>query len=111
MIAKSNASKHQPRDSPLPFDMRIIHWIVDIMTDTIFITIEHIICTASNVDGIDKAVFSKGISKIPKGFLVASCNVIELVVNAAYGSAFNLSMQEETAWNRAVTDKDELAEE
>ena len=72
--------------------MRIIHWFADVMTDTFFIAVEHIVCTASDVDDIDEAVFTEGIGEVPKGFLVASGDVVELVVNATYGSAFTLDI-------------------
>ena len=81
------------------------------MTDAISTTTEHIIGTTSNVDGIYETIFAQGIGKIPKGFFVASSDVVELVVNATNGTAFHLTMQEETAWNHAVTHEDELTEE
>ena len=46
------------------------------------------------VNGIDEAVFTEGISEVPESFLVASGDVVELVVNASNGTAFDLTMQE-----------------
>ena len=91
--------------------MWIISRIANVMTDAIFITIEDIVGTAGDVDGIDEAVFAEGIGKVPKGFLVAGGDVVELVINAAYGATFHLAMQEETARYFSVADEDELAEE
>ena len=59
-----------------------------------FVTTKHIVCTTCNVNGIDEAVFTEGISEVPEGFLVASGDVVELVVNASNGTAFDLTMQE-----------------
>jgi len=91
--------------------MWVIISIANVMSNTRFIAIEYIIGTASYVDGIDEAVFAEGIGKVPEGFLVASGDIEELVVNASYGTAFHLTMQEETARDGAITHKDELAEE
>jgi len=65
------------------------------MSNSIFATIEAIIITAGDVDGIDETVFAEGIGKVPKGFLVAGGDVVELVINAAYGATFHFAMQEE----------------
>ena len=91
--------------------MRIICCITDIMPYTIFVAIEDIIGTASDVDGIDEAVFAEGIGEVPEGFLVTGGDVVELVVDTADGATLHLAMQEETAWYFSVADENELAEE
>ena len=90
--------------------MRIICRITDVMSDTILTAIEDIVGTASDVDGINEAVFAEGIGKVPKGFFVAGGDEIELVVDAANGATFYLAVQEEAGGDGAITDKDELAD-
>ena len=70
--------------------MWIIGRIVYVMPNTILILIEYITRTVSDVDGIDEAVFAKGIDKTPKGFLVAGADVIELI-NGTMARHFALS--------------------
>ena len=91
--------------------MRVIGSISNVMPNSILAAIEHIVIAASDVNGIYETIFAEGIGKIPEGFLVTSSDVEKLVIYATNGTAFHLTMQEETAWNSAVTDKDELAEE
>ena len=73
-------SKHHPRNNPLPLFMRIIRRITNIMSYTIFAAIEYIVCSTSNIDGIDETVFAEGIGKVPKGFLVAGGVETEFVI-------------------------------
>ena len=81
------------------------------MPEAIFVTIEHIICTACDIDGIDEAIFPEGIGKVPEGFLVASGDEIELVVYPSDSATFNFTMQEEAAWYISIADENELTEE
>lgn len=91
--------------------MWVICRITNVMPNNTFATIEHIISTASDVDGIDEAVFTESVSKVPKGFFVAGSDKVELVIDSADSSTFHLAMQEETAGDGAVADEDELTEE
>ena len=91
--------------------MWVICRITKIMTEAGFIAIEYIISSACDVDGIDEAIFTEGIGKVPEGFLVASGDVVKLVANTTNGTTLHLAMQEETAWNHAIADEDELTEE
>ena len=50
------------------------------MPGIILTAIEYIISTAGDVDGIDKAVFSESIGKVPKGFLMAGGVETEFVI-------------------------------
>jgi hypothetical protein len=103
--------KHQPWDNPFPLGMRIVGSIAYIMPVACFVTIEHIIGTACNVDGIYETVFSKGIGEVPEGFFVASSDVVELIIDTANRATLYLAVQEETARYFSVADEDELAEE
>ena len=91
--------------------MWIICLIADVMPESIFIAIENVVGTACDINGIDKAVFAEGIGEVPEGFFVAGGDVVELIVDTTDGATLHLAMQEETAWDSAVADKDELAEE
>ena len=91
--------------------MWIIGSIANVVPDAVLIATEHVIGTACDVDGVDEAVLTEGIGKVPEGFLMAGGDVIELVADAAYGPTFYLAVQEETAWDGAIADEDELAEE
>ena len=73
--------------------MWIIGRIAYVMPNTILILIEYITGTVSDVDGIDEAVFAKGIDKTPKGFLVAGADVIELI-NVNNGTALCLVIRQ-----------------
>ena len=81
------------------------------MLYSLFITTEHIVGTACDVDGIDEAIFPEGIGEIPKGFLVSSNNEIELIVYSSDSATFNFTMQEEAARYISIADKNELTEE
>ena len=83
--------------------MWIICRITNVMPYAVFTAIEHIISTASDVDGIDEAIFTEGIGKVPKSFLVAGGNEIELVTDATDGSTLHFAMQEETGGNGLLT--------
>ena len=85
--------KHQPWDNPFPLGMRIVGSIAYIMPVACFIAIEHIIGTASDIYGIDEAVFTEGIGKIPKGFLVAGGDVVKLI-NMSNGTALCLVIRQ-----------------
>ena len=91
--------------------MWIFVWLSYVMFKSIFIAIEYVISTASDVDGINESVFAEGIGKVPEGFLVAGGDEIELVAYAPDGSTFHLAMQEETAWYFSIANEDKLAEE
>ena len=60
--------------------MWIIRRITNVISDSILIAIEHIICASSDIDGIDEAVFSESIGKVPKGFLMAGGVETEFVI-------------------------------
>ena len=45
--------------------MWIFVWLSYVMFKSIFIAIEYVISTASDVDGIDESVFAEGVSEIP----------------------------------------------
>ena len=68
--------------------------ISDVMTDAISVAVEYIIGTASDVDGIEEAVFTEGIGKVPEGFLVAGGDVEELVFDTANGATFHLAIRQ-----------------
>ena len=73
-------SIHQPGNDALPLLMWIIGSIANVMSDTIFAAIEDIVCSAGDVDGINEAIFSEGIGKVPEGFFVAGGDEVELVI-------------------------------
>ena len=60
--------------------MRIIRGITNVVPDAILTAIEDIVGTTCDVDGIDEAVFTEGIGKVPEGFFVAGGDEIELVI-------------------------------
>ena len=84
--------------------MWIIGGIAYVVSDAVLIATEHVIGTACDVDGVDEAVLTEGIGKVPEGFLMAGGDVVELVADAAYGPTLHLAMQEETAWDGAIAD-------
>ena len=111
IVKVSNNSKYKPGDYSFPFLMGIICRITDVMADSVFVTIEHIICTASDIDGIDEAIFPEGIGEIPKGFLVSGSNEIELIIYPSDSATLHLAMQEKTARYFSIADENELTEE
>ena len=81
------------------------------MSNTILIAIEYIVSAACDINGINETVFTESIGKVPKGFLVAGGDEIELVIDTANGAALHLAVQEETGGDGAIADEDELTEE
>lgn len=47
------------------------------MVDAVFTSVETVIGSTSNVDGINEAVFAESIGKVPEGFFVVGSNVVE----------------------------------
>ena len=58
-------SEHQPRDDTLPFLVRVVVRISDVVALSVVRAIETVIGAASNIDSICKAIFAQSIGKVP----------------------------------------------
>ena len=59
--------------------MWIIGGIAYVVPDAVLIATEHVIGPACDVDGVDEAVFTEGIGKVPKGFLESGGTVVPII--------------------------------
>ena len=71
----SYTPEHEPRDDSFPFLVWVISYITNVVTITVGCSVVPIVITPRDIDGINEAVFSKGIGKVPKGFFVPGRNI------------------------------------
>ena len=89
----SNTAEDKPRNDSFPLLMWIVCYVTNVVALSVRCAVIAIVITTCDVDGIDESIFTEGISKIPKSFLMTRCDIIERVFFPADSPSFHFSMK------------------